>query len=144
MTNTLQSRQSPLFFLHIPKTAGMAIAQTLQHGFYAGEALVLRDWDHVLQTLSAFDPGLRFLSGHVDLGIRSHLPPDTQFFTFLRDPVARCVSHVNYALRYHHCPAPPRAFSQLEAFEHAMEFLEAKEALENSQCKFLAARTELE
>ena len=41
-----------------------------------------------------FNPGIRITIGHVPYGLfRLHLPPNTHYITFFREPVERVISH---------------------------------------------------
>src|ERR1043166_9021806 len=46
-----------------------------------------------LRTAVRSESKLRLVRGHFDLSIARHLPADTRFFTLLRDPVERAISH---------------------------------------------------
>jgi hypothetical protein len=102
----LESQWSLLAFVHIPKTAGGTVVNMLATAYSrpamhdAGNYLTgpeksarklarrpggWREWRR---------QGGRVTAGHVPYGLfREHLPPDTRYMTFLRDPVDRVVSH---------------------------------------------------
>ena len=95
--------QRPLFFLHIPKTAGSSTNAFLRRIFGPDqvrdhiENLLPRLSDQTLPPLRA-----RCLSGHVPLWAWS-LYRGTDVFdrvTMLRDPWERLVSHINWVARY--------------------------------------------
>lgn len=93
----------PLFFLHIPKTAGSSINAFLRHVF--GDHAVQDHVENLLPGLSARGlPALQVpcVSGHVPLWAWS-LYRGTDVFdraTVLRRPWDRLVSHVNWTARY--------------------------------------------
>ncbi|MFD1914507.1 hypothetical protein [Halodurantibacterium flavum] len=132
-------------FQHIPKTAGSSLVAELQrhiggyhslHNDFSGlgtddvvhEGLAERlraEMHGVLdQALVRYQPGvMRSMSGHIHHEHVDRLRavfPDALFFTFLRSPVARVISHY----RYQRTPAHPpyRAFIRAcPTFEHYLE-----------------------
>ncbi|HYF09120.1 MAG TPA: hypothetical protein VD970_15965 [Acetobacteraceae bacterium] len=94
-------RDKPVFLLHIPKTGGNTIvAQFLSHlpieaVWPPPPALVLDEQG--LREAAARLPGLRFIHGHVETGLTTHLPTDAlRMVTFVRHPVRLAVSHYLY------------------------------------------------
>ena len=98
-----RSVDSPVLFVHIPKTAGTAmfsIAASI-HGRIPGIVdprifHIPLDWngsdddpDAVAAVRSRGPDSLRYSSGHCSIRFRDHLPPDTRVITMLRDPVQR-------------------------------------------------------
>lgn len=98
-----RSLDSPVLFVHIPKTAGtamFAIAASI-HGRIPGIVdprifHIPLDWngsdddpDAVAAVRSRGPNSLRYSSGHCSIRFRDHLPPDTRVITMLRDPVQR-------------------------------------------------------
>lgn len=103
------ARRSPrsLVFVHIPKTAGTTF-QTILSGVYRGAATcpVYPGWEAVRPEILARSWGskLALVGGHFPYGL--HADPDMKsllhkkinYITFLRDPVARVVSHFNHVM----------------------------------------------
>lgn len=93
-------------FVHIPKTAGATVTSMLAAA-YSRRAMhkagnYIRDQDHSEQKLSKRAGswqswnrrGGRVSVGHVPYGLfRKHMPEDTRYMTFLREPVDRVLSH---------------------------------------------------
>jgi hypothetical protein len=90
-------------FVHIPKTAGATVT-TMFFGAYSkprvqGAGNYLRDPEGtramlVRVRLSGRWSGEPVVVGHTPYGLfRKHLPPDTRYMTFLREPVDRVLSH---------------------------------------------------
>ncbi|MEL6701253.1 MAG: hypothetical protein AAFO58_06185 [Pseudomonadota bacterium] len=93
----------PVFFLHIPKTAGSSNNQFLAQVYGAGQ--VQTHVENLLPALLAGDrdPLLHpCISGHVPLWAwRLYRGADAYAcVTLLRDPWARLVSHINWVARY--------------------------------------------
>lgn len=101
-------------FLHIPKTAGTTLNSMLSREYapdecyeimMRGMAWILPKRSIIRRPLISFSKvlrlrtavkvqrKLRLVRGHFDLSIARHLPADTRFFTLLRDPVERAISH---------------------------------------------------
>ncbi len=99
-------------FAHIEKTAGTTINHVLRNSFGMSHCDVqpwLRHTDYCHQFYNKNDhkkilklhPNLKCIAGHQvkpcsDL---KKLYPDTQYFTFLRDPVERMISHYQYNIQ---------------------------------------------
>ena len=93
-----QSAEPPVAFVHIPKTAGGTIRSLLVDA-YGREAVhgagnYLSGPDRTSEKATKLPPGTRLTIGHTPFALFSpHLPPDTRYVTFLREPVDRVVSH---------------------------------------------------
>lgn len=88
-----------LAFVHIPKTAGGTVNSMLTAA-YSKSAVqdagnYARAPEKVTRKVSSIlRRGGRVSAGHVPYGVfREHLPPDTRYMTFLREPVDRVLSH---------------------------------------------------
>jgi hypothetical protein len=80
----------PIFFLHVPKTAG----QTLQHilaPYFAPVDTMIGDWPLIQHRAQ---PSFRFVSGHLYLRDVSLIPWANHYrIVVLRDPMERAISH---------------------------------------------------
>lgn len=94
-----------LFHLHIPKTAGTAVRDAVKRCLNQNSYLEFypenpRNRDKCISELREnleSKPDVRFISGHFTFGVHEALGHDNyKYFTVLRDPVARFLSH------YHH------------------------------------------
>jgi hypothetical protein len=93
-------RPAPLLaFVHIPKTAGgtvisMFAAAYSKSGVRDGGNYLRSPQRTVKAVTNPRKQEGRVLAGHVPYGVyREHLPRDTEYMTFLRDPVDRVLSH---------------------------------------------------
>jgi len=90
---------SSLFFLHIPKTAGVSLTQYLADQYPSDHVFPKRDWNTLthsdLEALSKF----RLIVGHFDARIISFIPKNHKRAIFLRNPIARTISAIRHALR---------------------------------------------
>lgn len=94
-----------LIHLHIQKTAGTSLNSLIKHNFrndrifeWSSRAdisggLDLGTFDAVNRKLQEFGTGrLRYISGHLPLGVHEMLPASAKYVTLVRDPVERVVS----------------------------------------------------
>ncbi len=100
----------PLFvFVHIPKTAGTTLTTVLRANNSRGGIRHVGNvfkggggtkygatFDRLRDDGGNHLAGVRILTGHVPLGIRESFSPtrEVRYFTFLRDPVERILSHL--------------------------------------------------
>lgn len=107
----------PLFFVHVPKTAGTSFRKAAET-FFGVEAVAydyalhaeetsagVRQWMYVEKDPLGFYQHLaasstQFLSGHVPAGKYVHLFGVRQTVTFLRDPLQRVVSEYYHFVRH--------------------------------------------
>ena len=101
-------------FVHIPKTAGTTLNSVLVQEYALNERheVMMRGMSWILprpeiirRPLISFSKirrlkasvrsrrDLRLVHGHFDLSMMKHLPAGTRYFTLLRDPVERAISH---------------------------------------------------
>jgi len=99
-----------LAFIHIRKTAGSTIDMILRQSFVAGHCRVRHGRRRSARPVIAADElsrcrwiywGLRSVSGHgiVPHGDLEARFPGIRYFTFLRDPLARCASDYQFRVR---------------------------------------------
>lgn len=90
------SQETPLFFLHIPKTAGTSFTTIFDQYFHPDEMCPHYEWwelfAHPLDELAQY----RYIAGHFGYNVTMLLPQMPTVFTFLRDPIERVLSHLNY------------------------------------------------
>ena len=112
-----EQREQVLVFIHIPKTAGTALnavlnmnepgnrTRRLANVFKGGGGLAKGPMEHLRMGKGrrhnrfSNPAAVRVVRGHVPLGIREYLPNylpenrDLRYFSFLREPVDRTLSH---------------------------------------------------
>ena len=96
------SRDAPVVFLHVPKTAGTTVTIWLRlllgdlyskAASYSAEPAKVRNLAAALQKR----PGsVEVVAGHLPYSTRPLFAAGSRFFTFLRDPIDRAMSHFYY------------------------------------------------
>jgi len=88
-----------LFFMHLPKTAGMALRLFLGNQYPLDRIMPASNWRELLflelTDLKRYD----LFQGHFSCGLLDLLPADVTPITFLREPVARTISHLKHLRR---------------------------------------------
>jgi hypothetical protein len=99
------SRDSLLIFLHLPKTAGSTFNRILfrqyprQAIFRVGDGTWNPTIDDLRELPDERKSALQLVVGHISFGIHEAFPKPSRYIAFVRDPVARIVSHYRYVLR---------------------------------------------
>lgn len=91
--------QSPIVFLHIPKTAGQTVHNGLSRAVRAHRVSPIRVHTQALLAKDQFPAGYSLYSGHLDWADMAHLPAARFVFTVLRNPAERIASFYFYLQR---------------------------------------------
>ena len=129
----------PIYFLHIPKTAGSSLTLFLQSLYRESEICGLfPGWAELLKIPAAEISKRKLIRGHFGANFRSHYPGALRSFTFLRDPLARALSHYEHVSRdaghYFHTLA-----RELGSFSAYMRDPRTQPTVANFQLRHLAA-----
>ena len=111
-TGALQTTKPyTLFFVHIPKTAGLTFQNVLA-GVYENTCYctVYPSWEDAKGLINSFawNGRLRAMAGHFPYGlhreadVQALIESEVRYTAFLRNPVDRVVSHYNYVLNSPH------------------------------------------
>jgi hypothetical protein len=87
-----------LFFMHIPKTAGMSMRQYLGEQYHPHEICPAERWQDILGR----EASLRsycLIRGHFRYNLRELVAPDARTLVVLRDPVRRTLSALRHLMR---------------------------------------------
>jgi Sulfotransferase family len=90
---------APLVFLHIPKTAGQTVHNSLARVARARRVSPIRVHTQALDPQDQFPAGYSLYSGHLDWSAVAHLPSARFIFTVLREPTERIASFYYYLRR---------------------------------------------
>lgn len=134
-----------LVFLHIPKTAGQTLRSSLALNFPKDRQINLDILDKPLDKELEKIPlearsSARLVWGHMPYGIHRHLPQACEYFTVLREPVARVVSVYKYILRATNHVLHDRVVGQGIPLEEYVESGVDESQTENSQTRQLSGR----
>jgi len=105
MTGNKTAEDQTVIFLHIPKVGGTTVTNILLNQYERDRHLRLHgglNSDSIKkfrQLSNAEKRYIRIISGHIGFGIHHGYPCKTTYFTLLRDPVERVISHYYYVSR---------------------------------------------
>jgi hypothetical protein len=85
------------FFIHIPKTAGISIRETLKEFFSISPTFPMDSKTRrpIIKHIPEFSP-YQIISGHVTYLEARQMFPGRKLFIFLRDPLDRCLPWYYY------------------------------------------------
>ena len=101
MSSVYDAGARPIIFLHIPKTAGTTVSDILRRQ-YAAHQIYEDEFDRAevrarFEALPAEEKRRYHLfRGHLPFGFHTYLARPATYFTFLRHPVDRVLSHYYY------------------------------------------------
>jgi hypothetical protein len=91
-------RGDSIYFLHIPKTAGMSITKWLTNILGESNVCPAKFWDDIYDK-SANMAHYSVFHGHFGISFEKFLNRPLNTITVLRDPVSRTISHFNHVKR---------------------------------------------
>jgi FkbM family methyltransferase len=97
--SALACENVPFYFLHIPKTAGSTLNILLKEVFSDDEILPRSMWHQVLELSPEQVNRYKLFSGHFYSYFYRIVPKPLRYFTFLRDPIERALSHYGHVIR---------------------------------------------
>ena len=131
-----------LIFIHIPKTAGQTIYLIMDRQFASGEIYeVEKDIQGSYQDFLDMDPveraKYRAIIGHIPYGLHEYLEESYAYFTFLREPVARTISHYYFLKSKTNHPLAGKLHEDGMTLDQAIE-LELDKMLFNAETRLLS------
>lgn len=131
----------PVYFLHIPKNAGLSFSAVVEGRFAPASTCPARLWSELLAIPRAEVVRYELFRGHFHWALLAYLGERglrTRVITMLRDPVERSVSHFAHVRRapehYHHALARTMTLRQFVEDERT------RAMVENFQARWLANR----
>ena len=128
----------PIYFLHVPKTAGSSFQKHLYEWFPERRQCHWGDWDTAFLEDEGRLGDYALFRGHFGAALEPHVGRPMLRVTFLRDPVARTVSH------YHHVRRSPEHPYHRKAREQSLHAFvvdpENAHMIEDFQARSLVAR----
>ena len=131
-----EQTERPLYFLHIPKTAGTSLTEILERHFEAELICPVHLWHDLLGIPRDDLKRYRLFRGHFYSYLNQFLETDLTHLTILRDPVKRSISHFD-----HVCRDPEHYFHRKASSQTLMEFVSdpvTRPMIENFQTRAIA------
>lgn len=130
---------APIYFLHIPKTAGSSLTAFLQTLYDKSEVCGwFPGWAEVLRVSQEELARSKVICGHLGAYLSSYYEGHLRPFTFLREPLGRALSHYEHVRRdtnhYFHAVA-----NELGTFGAFMRDPRTQPTVSNFQTRHLAA-----
>lgn len=85
--------------MHIPKTGGMTLRTFLGNQYPASQRMPADDWLEFLDVNIDDIDKYALFQGHFTCGIFDLIPKDVKTIVFLREPIARTISHLKHLTR---------------------------------------------
>jgi hypothetical protein len=85
--------------MHIPKTAGMTLRTFLGNQYPVSQRMPANDWLELLDLDIKDIDKYNLFQGHFTCGIFDLIPADVKTIVFLREPIARTISHLKHLSR---------------------------------------------
>lgn len=97
-------------FLHIPRTGGTTLDQIISRNYRQHEIYATGNvGDDGVVAFSQMSPAqkarIKLIKGHMAYGLHESVPGPSAYFTFLRDPIERAISHFHFVRRMPEHPA---------------------------------------
>jgi len=128
-----------IIFLHIHKTAGTTLHTILDRQYQPQEVYVIdadgHNLDHFANLSQQRRDAVRLLKGHMDFGLHEFLRLPYTYFTFLRRPIERVISHYYFIRR-----TPSHPHYHLARRLNLRQFVESEtnKLMVNGQTRILA------
>ena len=97
--NSVLKKDDTLYFLHIPKTAGLTMIYLLNGFFKYSSILIEHSWDQLLPQLPRDFSKYRFVRGHFGYSFYRQFRKKPIYITMLREPVEHAISSLEMILR---------------------------------------------
>jgi len=117
---TILKKDDILYFLHIPKTAGLTFIYLLSGFFDYSSILIEHSWDQLLPQLPKNFSKYRFVRGHFGYGFYRQFSKKPIYITMLRDPTEHSISSLEMLRRL---PQLRKKYdiSEKDSFENLVE-----------------------
>jgi hypothetical protein len=125
----------PIYFLHIPKTAGSSVIHWLHRQVEEGAARPVRMWDQLVRIDSTRLENYALFTGHFGMDLEDYLKRQLLTVTLLRDPVLRTISHYHDVRRHPHHPWHRSVVN--ETFDEFVRNHHNWPMIENMQARYL-------
>jgi Sulfotransferase family len=93
------AKPAPLYFLHIPKTAGTSVTRWLSEQVGADSTCPAKNWDQLVRVERGRLASYRIFAGHFGMDLQDFLGRKVTTVTLPRDPLLRTLSHYRHVHR---------------------------------------------
>ncbi len=135
-------KSQTLLFIHVPKTAGTTIDSVLHRQYLTEEIYTVRkDIQGSYNAYIEMDPveraRFRVMKGHIPYGVHEYVTGPFAYFTFLRDPIERTISHYYFLRRETNHPLADKLKGNWPSLEKCLE-LEMDDMMFNAHTRLLS------
>ncbi|NPD69009.1 sulfotransferase family 2 domain-containing protein (plasmid) [Lichenicola cladoniae] len=130
-----EPNDQPIYFLHIPKTAGTSVRHWLTRHVPEGALCSAQLWDQLVQLDRRDLASFKVFTGHFGIDLDRYLETDLRTITVLRDPVQRTLSHYLHVHRDTAHPSHWRVSQQ--SFDVFVQDQQNWPMIENFQARYL-------
>jgi hypothetical protein len=127
-----------LYFLHIPKTAGLSVTQWLTDRLGAEGKCPAMVWDQLVALDRRDIRRFTWFAGHFGVELEPFLCHQLHTVTVLRDPVARTLSHYAHVARRPLHPHHSRISARSQSFDAFVRDRDNWSMIENFQARYLS------
>jgi hypothetical protein len=92
------ANRGPIFFLHIPKTAGTSLRTYLRNQYQPVDVMPAENWPELIQK-NVHPADYLLIQGHLFYNLRQTLKPKTPVVAVLREPLTRTLSGLRHLQR---------------------------------------------
>jgi hypothetical protein len=95
---SVEDRSRPIYFLHVPKTAGTTFHGFLSAQFDVNAVCPAHLWHQMIRMTPEEVETYSFIWGHFYAYLHRHVPAPMHYVTLVRDPVERALSHYGHIM----------------------------------------------
>ena len=115
-----------IIFIHVPKTAGQTLYLIIKRQYPLEEIMNFREgvggsYPEFLKSSPDNRSRYWLLRGHIPIGLHEYIDEPCEYFTFLRDPIERTISHYYFLAREEVHPLKEKYGPDFISFKELLE-----------------------